>query len=147
MSLFGELRALQELLAADDAPLWAEVLGTLLAAGAMFRTGVHVWVVILANEFGGTDLDPNLADYDITAASPVPALRGHHLDRVARILTGFGGFAGWLVFKPAGIPHPLLAAWVGAQFVLLGLDPLLWVADSASRATASTTDYTTNIHP
>lgn len=99
--VYRELRALDRQLSADDAPAWAEVLSVVLALGLTVRGGIHVWTVLIANEWtNGPDLDPSLAGNDVTLASPVIGLRGHRYERVARYLTFVAGLGIWYLFTP-----------------------------------------------
>jgi hypothetical protein len=112
----------------DDAPLWAEVCGLLLAPALFARAGVHVWVALFA------DVDPRLAPgTDVTVASPIRGLRGDRHDAVARLGVCGAGVAALGAWPPAVIQTlpPLLAIGLTAQIAVLLADPALYAVSIA----------------
>lgn len=138
------LREMNDRLSTDDAPLWAEVLGLVLAAAILLRGGMHVATALVASSLTESEIDPHLVGHGLTLASPVRGLRGHRYDRVARYLTGVIGIGGltWVLY-PA-IPNPIPRAWVWLNCAALAADPLAWgVLIVRNHLTESTTMSTT----
>lgn len=125
-ALYHELREVNDNLTTDDAPVWAEVLGTVLAVGLVVRGGIHVWTALLGSELPGVDIDPTVDKQDITLASPVFALRGHRLDLFARLITAAIGIALWQSMVSGARP-PLVNAFTAAQLAVCIADPLVFV--------------------
>lgn len=138
------LRALEERHAPDDAPLWAEVVGGLLAPGLFVRSGLHVFAALLARA------DPHVVDNDVTAGNVVGALRDElHADLGARVLALAAGVTLWLLFDPLSMPFggPAWVAPVGRGFVVANLavlvgDPLLLAWYRLRLRTTDSTDMT-----
>lgn len=107
----------------DDAPLWAEVLGAVLAPGLFIRAAVHVWLAIAADAVRDEHVDPHLAGRDITLASPVQGLRGHRVDPAARVVTAVAAFAAWSAWPPSLIGG-VAGVWLGANWLVALSDPL-----------------------
>jgi hypothetical protein len=139
------LRQLRESdLGADDAPLWAEAVGAVLAVGLTARAGCHVWMAIIGGE------DPSLAGSDVTPANAVGACRGPEVvavDVAGRLFALALGVTMWLLLRPLSMPidaNPALTMLVRlfavANLGVLLTDPLgLGVHRVAQRRNRSTT--------
>lgn len=140
----ADLRELNDRLSTDDAPLWAEVLGAVLAPTIALRGGVHAVTALVGARVTGEAIDPHTAGHGLTLASPIRGLRGHRLDRVARYLTaviGVGGLA-WVHF-PA-IAQPVPRAYVALNCVALAADPFAWaICAIRTRRSTTMTEHTT----
>lgn len=127
MSVVGTLRGLDAAHTADDAPVWAKVLGAVLAFGLTLRGGAHVWTVLIGGAVLDEGLDPRTDKQDVRLASPVYSLRGHPLDIAARFVSVALGVALWGMVGAAG--HPIAAAYMALQLGVCVADPLalsLW---------------------
>lgn len=115
---------------ADDAPIWAEALGTILAIGLIVRAGAHVWAAVLA------DIDPTVDEMDVRMGNVVLAARSSlRVDAVGRHLAAVFGVVAWVLFDPLGmtagsaIATGALRAFVVANLAVLLGDPVLFAID------------------
>lgn len=111
----------------DDARVWAEVLGVILAPGLFIRAAVHVWLALAADAVREEHVDPHLAARDITLASPIKGVRDHRVDPAARIVTAVAGLAVWSSWPPATLGG-VVGLWLGANWLVALSDPLQYVA-------------------
>lgn len=124
MSTLGRLRAMEREWRGEEDRVWAQVVGAVLAVGLFARGATHVWTVLLAREWRGVDVSPELADTDISVASPVEELRGHRLDVVARVATLGVGIGAWAYVAPLTGGSVPVQAFVVANIGVCLLDPL-----------------------
>lgn len=105
-----------------------ELLGMVLAPALFFRAAVHVLTA------GAVDRDPHLSDdSDVTLRSPVPSLRGHKNDALARL----GSVALALVLAWGAPTLPLTSGgllggvvlWLVANWAVLASDPVAWIVN------------------
>jgi len=135
------LRDANERWSSDDARWWAEVLGVVLALGLTIRGGVHVWTALFANAAGVFDeeIDPHLADCDITLKSPVKGLREHRVERVARYATFVVGLVAWSLLAPLTTDRPPMAApYIVLQVTVLFADPVTFLLDRLTNRLSTT---------
>lgn len=130
MTVLDAVREWDEQHGADDAPLWAEVLGTVLAVGLIVRAGSHVWAAILAG------VNPTVDEMDVRASNVVLAARNNlRVDAVGRHLAAVFGVLAWVLFDPfsmtAGseLATLTLRALVVANLAVLLGDPVLFAID------------------
>ena len=130
MTVLDAVREWDEQHGADDAPLWAEVLGTVLAVGLIVRAGSHVWAAILAG------VNPTVDEMDVRASNVVLAARNNlRVDAVGRHLAAVFGVLAWVLFDPfsmtAGseLATLTLHALVVANLAVLLGDPVLFAID------------------
>jgi hypothetical protein len=115
---------------AGDAPVWADVVGLVCAAGLFWRAGMHV-VTAVAVPW----TDPELAaGHDVTWRSPVADLRGRRAAAGAHLLCALSVGVAWAVWPPAWLAAQSvpLAAWATLQLGVVGVDPLVFVLGRAS---------------
>jgi len=115
------LREMNARLSTDDAPLWAEVLGFVLAVGFVFRSLAYVTSALIF------DVDPQLRDQYVTRRSPVASIDDDwHAALSARILSLSVGL---LLLQIAVDGSPMIgAAYVGANAVVPLVDPILYAS-------------------
>lgn len=120
MSAIGTLREVNSRLSTDDAPLWAEVLGILLAVGFAARGLAHILAAL------GSGNDPQLRGNDVTAASAVESLGDDRTaDASARVLAlSFGVFGLMLASNAGGVPG---TAFIAANALVPLTDPALFL--------------------
>jgi hypothetical protein len=117
-----DVQAMQRRLGAPDAPAWAEAVGMVLGLGLTHRSACHLLAAVIA----GADLE--LADNDVSAASPVLALRKDWRGAMAgRVLAVGVGGAAWLTLAPLSMqfPGPAWATVLGRGYVVAQLGVLL----------------------
>lgn len=128
MTWLDELRDAERRWSADDDRWWAEVLGLVFAVGLYLRATTHVLTALVAGDVLDEDINPRLADTDVTLASPVTGLRGHRVDRAARFATLVVGLGAWLYLTPLTGGTAPIAAFTVAQLAVCLLDPVAFVA-------------------
>ncbi len=133
----------------DDAPVWAEVLGMLLAGGLLFRAACHVFVARLH------DLDGELAETDLSAANAVAAIRDgdeRRADFNGRVAAFLVGVVLWWTYVPGQGPslsieagHALagvVQAYVTLNIAVLFADGIAFIG--VLNRSLNTTTETTN---
>jgi hypothetical protein len=123
------LRGLNARLSTDDAPVWAEVLGSVLVFGLLYRGASHIVAAMLAG------VDPHVAGNDVSAANAVAAVRDDGLvmvDLYGRLLAVAFGILWLHVFDPgdaylyAGTGGALFRVVITANIAVCLIDPLLF---------------------
>lgn len=128
-SLLADLRALNDRLSPDEAPMWAEVLGVVFAVGFYVRSTSHVFAALAA------DVNPELTDYDVCSGSPVAAIRTAEwpIDAGARILSLCAAVALWVSVDPLAVSHGsetttlALRLYLSSNLAIAASDPLLFI--------------------
>jgi len=123
---FEGLGAAQARLSADDAPLWAEALGTILGPGLVLRSACHVLAAFIGRH------DPTLVDNDVALGSSVASLRSEPLaDFSGRMFSALVGAGVYVALQPSALlmPGPEVATlavrvWLTANILVLVTDPL-----------------------
>jgi len=118
------LRRYNDIAATDDARLWAEVMGAILAPGLLVRAAVHVWAALAADAHLPEGCDPRLAATDITLASPIQGLRGHRLDPGIRVVTALAGVGMFQLWWPLPGAPIAVKAWFLACVAVPVSDPV-----------------------
>jgi hypothetical protein len=118
------LAVAEDRLTADDAPLWAEVLGVVLAPALVLRGGCHVWAALLAG------VDPAVDRNDVTLQNVVLAVRDESAtaDLAGRLLAASIGITAWLAVLPVASGNGIVRAYLALNCTVLAADPLGVVA-------------------
>lgn len=121
MSTLQTLREMNERLATDGAPLWAEVLGVVLILGFYCRDLAHILVAL------ATDHYPGLRGNDVTAKSPVEALESDRVaDVTGRLLAVCFGLG--LVWLSTQASAGVVQAYILVNAVVPLADPILFAS-------------------
>ena len=107
----------------DDARLWAEVLGAVLAFGFFVRAAVHVYAALTADAVLDEHVDPHLAGRDVSLRSPIVGLQGHWLAPSVRVVTAVAGAGVGMLLHPLPGAPPIVEAWVAMNIAVPVLDP------------------------
>ena len=127
MTVIDRVVEIERNLRGERQPVLVELLGTVLALGLFVRGTVHVYVALVARETIAPDVSPELAGTDVTAASPVEALRGHWLDVVARATALCVGAGLWLYIEPLSGGELWMQWFAVANLSVVMCDPF-WFA-------------------
>ena len=118
MSTIQTLREMNDRLATDGAPAWAELLGVLLILGFYCRDLAHIVVALT------TDHYPGLRGNDVTVESPVEAFESDRAADIAgRLLAVCFGLG--LVWISAQASGGLVRTYILVNAVVPLADPLL----------------------
>lgn len=121
------IRRWDEQFGTDDARLWAEVLGAVLALGLFIRASVHVYAALAAESVLPEGCDPHLARADISLRSPIVGLDGHRLEPEVRVVTALIGIGAWAVLIPVPRPIAIVDYWLMLNLAVPIADPLAYV--------------------
>lgn len=121
MSAIQTLQEVNDNLSTDDAPLWAEVLGVVLALGFFTRDNAHVLSALIADE------EPQLRGQDVTRRSPVASLDDNRsADISARLFAlSLGILLAHIAMLASSVP---VAIFIGANALVPLADPILYAS-------------------
>lgn len=145
MSLWESLREAERSWSSDDDRLWAQLVGAVLAIGLCFRAAIHAWTALLASDILDEEIDPHLADTDVSLASPVLGIREHRTERVARFATGVFGLGAWVALQPFATRPTGVATFLAVNIAVCLGDPLWGVLNYLRVRQGRRTVQTTNI--
>lgn len=134
----------------DDTRVWVEVVDVVLGPALLVRTLAHMMATDCV-----FDEPPEVPDNDVMLCSPIPRLRGHFGDVLARVNSSILAVAAWF-FTPiipptatVGLVPTVVSTWLCVQFVVLWADPLalvyLQLTDSSTTDSDTDNDTTQTI--